>query len=95
MNSNFSRKFKKLIAVFNNLHLITRKILKIGLTFFIIVFLSGITLFLYNYIVAEFNDNLYYTSISMIKASLTVLFEVVFGSLIIDYAIKRYEEDDD
>jgi hypothetical protein len=95
MNSNFSRTLKKIITAINNLHDITRKILKIGVSFFIIVFFTGISLFVYNKANHYFNDDLYYTSISMIKASFTVIAEVLFGCLLIDYGLKKYEDDDD
>jgi flagellar biosynthesis protein FlhB len=93
MNSNFSRNLRKIISVINNLHEVSQKILKIGITFFLIVFISGSILLIYNKI-NFFNENLNYTSLSMIKSSFTVLGEILLGTLIVDFVLKRFEDED-
>ncbi|MEN8906609.1 MAG: hypothetical protein ABF289_11680 [Clostridiales bacterium] len=93
MNSNFSKTMKKVFEVIDNLHEISRKILKIGLSFFVIVFLISLILLTYNKILLN-DDTIYYTSITMLKSSFTVLSQVLFGSLLIDFVIKKFEEDE-
>lgn len=86
---NFANSLKKLMVEFEKIGSFSRAILKYGLQAFTALLVLGTLLIVYNMTYLGFDVYLQLTAISLIKKSFIILAEVIIGSLIIDYVLKR------
>lgn len=74
----------KIITAFNNLNKYTKKALNIGIVLFLALFSLGTILVVINH-TGDFSSYKEFVATSVIKASFTVLAEVVIGVLLVDF----------
>lgn len=80
----------KIIKEIGNLSKLPKSIIKYGCIFTLILFFCAAIVYIINN--NYFFDNiLMYNCIDMMKASTTILAEVIIGALIIDYVIKSFQ----
>lgn len=83
------KNIKKIVIELSKLSNYTKIVIKWGANIFLIFFALGTLLVFYNRISLSFDSNIEFIATSIIKASFTILAEVIIGGLFIDYAFSK------
>jgi hypothetical protein len=87
--SVLNRSFKKIITELRKLNNHTKVAIKWGANIFLALFSLGTVLVLVNRLVYSFDSYIEFIAISIIKASFTILAEIIIGCLLVDYIFNK------
>jgi hypothetical protein len=81
---NIAKNIEKIVTAFSNLNNYTKLAIKIGILLFLGLFAIGTLLVVQNH-TGNFSTYNEFVATSVIKASFTVLSEIVIGGLLVDF----------
>ena len=84
-----SKKMKKIAIELSKLSSYTKVIIRWGVNIFLVFFALGTLLIFRNRVTLCYDSNMEFIATSIIKASFTILAEVIIGGLFIDYAFNK------
>jgi hypothetical protein len=80
-----TKNLEKIQSAFSKLDKNTKRVLKAGTILALVVLAAGTLLLLLNHTAFNYDPYIEYVSNSVIKASFTILAEVIIGSLLLDF----------
>ncbi len=89
MQSNIAKRLEKIVIELGKISTFSRSIMKYGFQAFAAILTLGTLMLAYNQIFLGFDLYFQLTAINLIKNSFIVLAEVIIGSLLIDYILKK------
>lgn len=89
MLTNINKNLERVYTAFNNLSILSRKVIKYGCILFLVMLVSGLVLLLLNANVLSYSSYLDLVAKSIVKTSFQIAAEVIIGGLILDFVFKK------
>jgi hypothetical protein len=89
MQSNIIKNIEKIYSELTKLSSFAKSILKYGTQISLLLLAIGTALVIYNHTGTNFSEQFEFVAISIVKVSFTIEAEVIIGSLIIDFVLKK------
>lgn len=87
--SVLNKNFKKIITELRKLNNRTKSAIKWGANIFLALFSLGTFIIFFNRVIYSFDSYVEFIAISIIKASFTILAEIIIGCLLVDYIFSK------
>ncbi|NSW89984.1 MAG: hypothetical protein HPY74_04735 [Firmicutes bacterium] len=84
-----NKNIKKIVTELSKLNNHTKTAIKWGINIFLVFFALGTLLVVLNRIVFNYGSYIEFIATSIIKASFTILAEIIIGSLLVDYVFNK------